>query len=342
MQSTKRSSLARVSPAPETTWQQQYKESITEIETLCNELDLRPEQLPVSWAAWQQFPLRVPRSYVQRMHKSTPQDPLLLQVLPHAFEEQESIDFIADPVGDLKSIKSPGLLKKYHGRALLLATSRCAIHCRFCFRRHFPYSSQNPRTDVWRTALHEIARDTSIEEVILSGGDPLVLDERELGHLGRQIQAIPHVSRLRIHTRLPVVIPARINGEFLEWINSCDLSIVIVLHINHPQELDQGLLEKLRKLSSTRCCLLNQSVLLRNINDDPDTLITLSEKLFDGGVLPYYLHLLDKVQNAMHFDVDEAKACQIMKKMAASLPGYLVPRLVKEKPEEPGKTLVPF
>ena len=276
------------------------------------------------------------------MQKSTPHDPLLLQVLPHACEEHESIGFGTDPVGDLRSIKSPGLLKKYHGRALLLATSRCAVHCRFCFRRHFPYSSQNPRSDAWHTALNEIAGDSSINEVILSGGDPLVLSDRELAHLVGQLQSIPHVKRLRIHTRLPVVIPARINAELLDWMNSSGLKIVTVLHINHPQELDRRLQEKLRELSNARCCLLNQSVLLRNINDHPDTLVTLSEKLFDSGVLPYYLHLLDKVQNAMHFDVGEAEARSIMKKTAARLPGYLVPRLVKEQAGQPFKTPIIF
>ena len=340
MHATERMSLSRVNPAPETTWQAQYRESITEIGTLCEALDLRPEQLPVSDAAARQFPLRAPKSYVGRMQKSTPQDPLLLQVLPHAFEEQEAIDFFADPVGDLKSIKSPGLLQKYHGRALLLATSRCAVHCRFCIRRHLPNASQNPRTDAGRTALGEIARDASIEEVILSGGDPLVLSDQELGSLGRRIQQIPHVRRLRIHTRLPVVIPARISTEFLDWVESCALSVVVVMHINHPQEIDHELRCKLRELSATRCCVLNQSVLLRNINDDADIQVALSKKLFDAAVLPYYLHLMDKVQNASHFDVEESRACSILKEMAARLPGYLVPRLVREKYGEPGKTPV--
>ncbi len=342
MQSISLSSLARVDSGPETNWQQQYKDSITEIETLCDALGLQPDQLPISTSANRQFPLRVPWSYVQRMQKSTPHDPLLLQVLPHAREEHESIDFGMDPVGDLKSIKSPGLLKKYHGRALLLATSRCAVHCRFCFRRHFPYSSQNPRNDAWHTALNAITDDTSINEVILSGGDPLVLRDKELAHLARQLQSIPHVKRLRIHTRLPVVIPARIDTELLEWMNNSSLKIVTVLHINHPQELDHGLQKKLRELSNAQGCLLNQSTLLRNINDHPDTLITLSEKLFESGVLPYYLHLLDKVQNAMHFDVGEAEACSIMKKVSARLPGYLVPRLVKEQSGQPCKTPIIF
>ncbi len=339
---SKRPSLARVPAASETIWQQQYRDSITNIGTLCKALDLQADQLSVSQAACRQFPLRVPWSYVERMQKSDPRDPLLLQVLPHALEEQESAGFGMDPVGDLSSVKSPGLLKKYHGRALLLATSRCAIHCRFCFRRHFPYALQNPRGDAWHSALNEIAGDPSIKEIILSGGDPLVLADREIAQLVDQLQAIPHVRRLRVHTRLPVVIPERINAELLDWIERCGLDIVVVVHVNHPRELDHGLREKLRVLSGARCHVLNQGVLLRDVNDDVDILVELSERLFDAGVLPYYLHLLDKVQGAMHFDVDEPAACAIMKEVAARLPGYLVPRLVREQAGEPGKTQVAF
>ena len=342
MQSVSSPSLARVQPGPESSWQQQYRDSITDIETLCEALDLSPNQLPTSISACRQFPLRVPWSYVKRMQKSTPNDPLLLQVLPHALEEQESAGFRMDAVGDLQSIKSPGLLQKYHGRALLLATGCCAIHCRFCFRRHFPYSTHNPRHDAWRTTLKAIADDPDIREVILSGGDPLVLSDPELADLATQLQAIPHVKRLRIHTRLPVAIPARINAGLLEWINGSELNIVTVVHVNHPQELDASLQEKLTELSCARGSLLNQSVLLRNINDRADVLASLSEKLFDSGVLPYYLHLPDKVQNTMHFDVGELEARGIMRALAARLPGYLVPRLVKEQPGRPGKTHVPF
>lgn len=339
---SKRPSLARVPAAPETAWQQQYRDSITNIEALCKALELQAGQLAVSREAGRQFPLRVPWSYVGRMRKSDPRDPLLLQVLPHALEEQESDGFGPDPLGELACVKSPGLLKKYHGRALLLATGRCAVHCRYCFRRHFPYALQNPRGDAWRTALDEIAGDPGIGEIILSGGDPLVLADREIAQLAGQLQAIPHVRRLRVHTRLPVVIPARINAEMLDWINRCGLDIVVVLHVNHPREIDRGLRERLRTLSGARCSVLNQSVLLRGVNDDAHTLVELSERLFEAGVLPYYLHLLDKVQGAMHFDVDEADACAIMKAVAARLPGYLVPRLVREQAGEPGKTPVAF
>ena len=340
MQSTTAQSLARVQSGPETNWQQQYRDSITCMETLCSALDLEPAELPASTAANRQFPLRVPWSYVQRMRRSDPNDPLLLQVLPHTLEENESKEYCMDAVGDLESALAPGLLKKYNGRALLLATSRCAVHCRFCFRRHFPYSSQNPRRDAWHEALRKIAEDSSIHEVILSGGDPLVLDDRELAGLDRQLQSIPHVRRLRIHTRLPVVIPARINSQLLEWISLSRLKTVVVVHVNHPQELDNRLQEKLSEFSQARCHLLNQSVLLQNVNDHPDTLVMLSEKLFDSGVLPYYLHLPDKVQNTMHFEVGESQARKIMGELAARLPGYLVPRLVKEQAGHPCKTPV--
>ncbi len=335
-------SLAREHPSSETVWQQQYKDSITSIDTLCNALDLQATQLPVSLFGNQQFPLRVPWSYVQRMQKSNPQDPLLLQVFPHAHEDNKIAGFSKDPVGDLSSIKSIGLLQKYHGRALLLATSRCAVHCRYCFRRHFPYSSQNPRHDAWQSAIHELTGDASLKEVILSGGDPLVLHETELAKLISQLEAIPHIERLRIHTRLPVVIPSRINHDLIELINNIKLKVVIVLHINHAQEINNQLQNKLQELSNTRCTLLNQSVLLRNVNDTSDTLIRLSEALFQANVLPYYLHILDKVQGAEHFDVNEPQARKIMREVASRLPGYLVPRLVKEESGYASKTLIHF
>lgn len=338
MKPTTAQSLARVQSGPETNWQQQYRDSITCLETLCSALHLDPAELPVSTAADRQFPLRVPWNYVRRIQRSDPNDPLLLQVLPHAQEENESEDFRMDAVGDLESVLAPGLLKKYNGRVLLLATSRCAVHCRFCFRRHFPYSSQNPRRDAWLGALRKIAQDSTIREVILSGGDPLVLDDGELAELVRQLESIPHVMRLRIHTRLPVVIPARINSRLIEWVNRSRLKTVLAVHVNHPREIDSELQEKLTELSHARCHLLNQSVLLRNINDHPDTLARLSEKLFDSGVLPYYLHLPDKVQNTMHFEVREDQARKIMDELSARLPGYLVPKLVKEQPGHPCKT----
>ncbi len=323
-------------------WQLEYKSSITNIDQLCQILGLKTEQLPTSSQANEQFKLRVPRSYVERMQRENPNDPLLLQVLPSAYEDNTINGYIKDPVGDLKSIKSPGLLQKYNGRALLLATSRCAIHCRYCFRRHFPYSTQNPRIDSWSSAIQELQQDQSISEVILSGGDPLVLDDHELEKLIKKLEPIAHIKRLRIHTRLPVVIPNRINDELLKWVGETRMKVIMVLHINHANEINKEIHNKLKKLTETDCVLLNQSVLLKNINDRASSLINLSESLFESGVLPYYLHLLDKVEGAAHFDVSETDAREIMREITKHLPGYLVPRLVKEIASEQSKSLINY
>ena len=335
-------SLAREYPGSEISWQKQYKDSITDIGVLCDALDLTIDQLPFSHFAHQQFRLRVPWSYVKRMRKSDPNDPLLLQVLPHTDEKNEIPGYSKDPVGDLSSVKTPGLLKKYKGRALLIATSRCAVHCRYCFRRHFPYPSQNSNNDAWKDAIHILMQDTTINEVILSGGDPLVLQEHILTKLVRQLESIPHIKRLRIHTRLPIVIPARINTDLINLIRDIKLQVVLVLHINHAQEFNPELQSRLRDLATARCTLLNQSVLLKNINDNCKSLVSLSESLFQAGVLPYYLHLLDKVQGAAHFEVCESQARSIMREITAILPGYLVPKLVKEQTGLNSKTLVAF
>jgi EF-P beta-lysylation protein EpmB len=323
-------------------WQLEYKSSITNIDQLCQTLGLKTEQLPISSQANKQFKLRVPKSYVERMQRENPNDPLLLQVLPSSHEENSVNGYIKDPVGDLKSIKSPGLLQKYNGRALLLATSRCAIHCRYCFRRHFPYSTQNPRSDSWSSAIQELEHDQNISEVILSGGDPLVLDDFELEKLIIKLESIKHIKRLRIHTRLPVVIPNRINDELLKWISRTRMKVIMVLHINHANEINMEMHKKLKKLKDSKCTLLNQSVLLKNINDQPSSLIKLSESLFNSGVLPYYLHLLDKVEGAAHFGVSETNACDIMREITKHLPGYLVPKLVKEVTSAQSKTLISY
>jgi EF-P beta-lysylation protein EpmB len=325
-----------------TSWQLEYKTSITNIDQLCQTLGLNIEQLPISNQANKQFQLRAPKSYVERMQKSNPRDPLLLQVLPTNNEDKYIEGYLKDPVGDLQSIKTPGLLKKYNSRALLLATSRCAIHCRYCFRRHFPYAAQNPRHDSWALALQELQSDQSITEVILSGGDPLVLDDSELVKLITKLESIQHIQRLRIHTRLPVVIPNRINDQLLNWINNSRLRVIMVLHINHAQEINSQLEKRLQNLAEINCTLLNQSVLLRNINDQSSSLIELSEALFNAGVLPYYLHLLDKVDGAAHFDVPEENARKLMQEICMYLPGYLVPKLVKEIQGEHSKSLISY
>ncbi len=323
-------------------WQAEYKNSICNLETLCNELDLDMDDLPVDRSCHQTFPLRVPHSYVKRMQKHNPTDPLLLQVLPNQLEQQEIPGFIKDPVGDLKSVKTSGLLKKYHGRALLLTSSRCAIHCRYCFRRHFPYSEQNPRQDSWTQAINELGKDHSINEIILSGGDPLMLSDQQLEKLVKKLETIQHITTLRIHTRLPVVIPNRISSSLLSWMKNTRLKLVMVLHINHAQEINHELQNKLNLLVELDCMLLNQSVLLRSVNADTKSLENLSKKLFSANIMPYYLHLLDKVAGAAHFDVPENEARLLMREVAKKLPGYLVPKLVKEIAGESSKRIIDF
>jgi EF-P beta-lysylation protein EpmB len=290
-------------------------------------------------ARWgdQAFALRVPRSYVAKMAKSDPADPLLRQVLPLGEERRPVPGFVADPVGDLQASTVPGLLQKYAGRALLVATGACAIHCRYCFRRHFPYADENPARSGWEEALDHLAADSSIHEVILSGGDPLLLDDGRLAGLSRRLDAIAHLRRLRIHTRLPVVLPERVDSELLEWLKSSRLKPILVIHANHANEFDADVYSALGELRRADVTLLNQTVLLAGVNDSVEALTELSEVLFDAGVLPYYLHLLDKVDGAAHFQVDEQRALALMAAIRTRLPGYLVPKLVREVAGEPFK-----
>jgi len=321
-------------------WQLEYKNSVTNTEDLLKRLAISSEKLSISSKAQLQFPIRVPESYVRRMQKSNPNDPLLLQVLPSVHEDKITPGFTNDPVGDLESIKTPGLLQKYNGRALVLATSLCAIHCRYCFRRHFPYSEQNARQNNWDQALQQLQKSTNISEVILSGGDPLMLDDTILAKFIKELELIPHIKRLRIHTRLPVVIPKRVENGLLSWLSTTRLQVIMVTHINHAQEINEDLKVSLLKLKRAKCTLLNQSVLLKNINDSASDIITLSEALFSAEVLPYYLHLLDKVEGAAHFEVDKQEASALMREVSKHLPGYLVPKLAQEQAGKHSKTLV--
>jgi EF-P beta-lysylation protein EpmB len=286
------------------------------------------------------FAFRVPKSFAARMRKGDPADPLLRQVLPVGEELAQWPGFVADPVGDLQSVAVPGLLHKYHGRALLIATGACAVNCRYCFRREFPYAEGHTSRNGEAEALAYIAADTSIKEVILSGGDPLVLDDERLAKLVVEIGAIAHVVRLRIHTRLPIVLPARINLRLLQTINSTRLKPVVVVHANHANEFDAEVGYALDSLRGAGAMLLNQSVLLRGVNDCVDALADLSEKLFTLGVQPYYLHLLDKARGTGHFDLAEADALAIYAGLRRRLPGYLVPKLVREVAGQPYKTLL--
>jgi EF-P beta-lysylation protein EpmB len=286
------------------------------------------------------FKLRVTKSFAKRMQYGDARDPLLLQVLPLGEEHQQTAGFSADPVGDLHAQKQPGLLHKYQGRVLLVATGSCAINCRYCFRREYPYSEASATQSQWQQSLEYIAADDSISEVILSGGDPLMLSDKRLDKLISHLEAIPHLKRLRVHSRLPVVLPSRITDGLVRRLSSSRLQAVMVIHSNHAQELDQEVGEAINKLKLAHITCLNQAVLLKNINNSLSALSDLSERLFEIGVLPYYLHLLDKVEGAAHFDVSESQAVHLMAQLQAQLPGYLVPKLVREIAGQPNKTSV--
>ena len=284
------------------------------------------------------FSLQVPHSYLQSINFADKNDPLLLQILPHKLESQKDENYKNDPVGDLKSRKTKGVIHKYHGRVLLIATGACAINCRYCFRRNFPYTENNASAKNWKHAIEYISAETSLHEVILSGGDPLMLSTSVLQKFTEQLVNLKHIKTLRIHTRMPVVSPERITTNFLNWLNEIELNKVIVIHSNHPNELTESHREVFSRIKNTNTHLLNQSVLLRKINDDAETLCELSHKLFDLGVLPYYLHQLDKVSGASHFQVSDNHAKLIYKEMMSQLPGYLVPKLVQEIAGKSNKT----
>jgi EF-P beta-lysylation protein EpmB len=323
-------------------WQFEMASAITSPWELVTELGLDPELISEAVAAGSAFRLRVPRSYLARIQRGNPQDPLLRQVLPIGAELADMADYTADPLGEREALRAPGLLQKYCGRALLITTSACAVHCRYCFRREFPYAQQTSDSSRWSEALDEIARDTSIEEVILSGGDPLSLSDSRLASLTDALQRIPHVRRLRVHTRQPVVLPSRVDAGLTQWLTRLRLPVVFVLHVNHPNEIDADVRSACARLRDSGVTLLNQTVLLQGVNDDPDVLAELSRHLFEAGVLPYYLHLLDRVRGAAHFDVPEERARLIAGQLAARLPGYLVPRLAREIYGAPAKvTLSP-
>ncbi|HFE32399.1 MAG TPA: EF-P beta-lysylation protein EpmB, partial [Gammaproteobacteria bacterium] len=283
---------------------------------------------------------RVPWAYVERMRHGDPNDPLLRQVLALRRERETPAGYGLDPVGDGPATRRPGLLQKYHGRALIITTGACPVHCRYCFRRHFPYGEARVGMDDWRDTLAPIAADTRINEVILSGGDPLSLDTPRLLALGEGLREIPHIRRLRIHSRMPVVLPARIDDELLAWLAGLPWPTVMVIHANHGNEIDAGVGRGLRRLQAAGTTLLNQSVLLGGVNDSVTALANLSEGLFEAGVLPYYLHLLDRVQGAAHFAVEDARARELVDRLRRQLPGYLVPRLVREQAGAPYKQLV--
>ena len=313
-----------------TSWQQLWREAITDPIELLSMLGLKSQADELLADADTGFAVRVPRGFVTRMRQGDPADPLLLQVLPGADELTRTPGYSNDAVGDLDARAATGLLHKYEGRALLIATGSCAINCRYCFRRHFPYALETAASGHWRTAIDYLASDNSISEVILSGGDPLSLSTPKLAELTDALAEITHVRRLRIHSRLPIVLPERVDAELCDWLQKLPMQKVLVLHANHGNEIDHSVVDACRKLSAAGVTLLNQSVLLKRINDTVDSLADLSERLFDCGALPYYLHQLDRVQGAAHFEVSDKLAIELIHGLRNQLPGYLVPRLVRE------------
>lgn len=324
-------------PAQPVRWQQLWREAIKDPLELLRVLGLSAHAADLLPAADTGFPLRVPRGFVARMRHGDPSDPLLRQVLPLAAELGEVPGFTRDAVGDIAARAANGVLHKYEGRALLIATGSCAVHCRYCFRRHFPYAEETAAANQWEQAVAHLRADDSIEEVILSGGDPLSLSTEKLAELTQALVAIPHVRRLRIHTRLPVVLPERVDADFLEWLDALPLQRVVVLHANHPNEIDASVAQACNSLRAAGATVLNQAVLLRGVNDEAGTLAALSERMFAAGVLPYYLHQLDRVAGAAHFEVDDARAMALLGTLRERLPGYLVPRLVREVAGAPHK-----
>lgn len=285
------------------------------------------------------FAQLVPRGFAGRMRKGDPGDPLLRQVLPLAREKETVPGFSADPLAEIE-VSHQGIVRKYAGRALVITTAACPVHCRYCFRRHFPYADQTAVRYEWRDTVASLAEDSRIAEVILSGGDPLTLSNRRLSLLIDQLDRIEHLDTLRIHTRFPVVLPERVDAGLLELLAATRLKTVLVMHCNHAQEIDEsvdGAIAKLRRVGMT---VLNQSVLLGGVNDDADTLVALSRRLFAAGALPYYLHELDRVAGAAHFEVETSRALELIDSIRNQLPGYLVPRLVRETPGTLSKTVL--
>ena len=318
-----------VAAKPLADWRQLWRDAVTDAAELLELVDLGylADQLPPADAGFQ---MRVTRSFVARMRRGDRQDPLLLQVLPQLVELDQVPGFVDDPVGDLDARAAHGVLHKYEGRALLIASGSCAVNCRYCFRRHFPYGAEMAAASQWQQALAHLRQDTSVNELILSGGDPLSLATHKLEELSHGLADIAHVKRLRIHSRLPVVLPERIDDAFLAWLNSLPQQKVVVLHANHANEFDASVDAACARMRAAGVTLLNQSVLLRGINDSADAISNLSERMFAAGVLPYYLHQLDRVQGAAHFEVNDARARALMDEVRARLPGYLVPKLVRE------------
>jgi EF-P beta-lysylation protein EpmB len=321
-------------------WQEAFKDAVRDPAELCRLLDLPMAIADAARAANQMFPLYAPRGFVARMRPGDPADPLLRQVLPVADELELVAGYVDDPVGDSAAIRQAGLLQKYHGRALLVATGACAVHCRYCFRRHFPYSQAPRSIHQWQPALEQIAEDSSLREIILSGGDPLALVDDSLAALVEQLAGIEHLRRLRIHTRYPIMIPERVTHALIRILRGSRLTPIMVLHVNHANELDAYVAAALARLAGAGIVLLNQAVLLAGVNDSLEAQVALCERLVDLRVTPYYLHQLDPVAGAAHFAVPVATGLELMRGMRTRLPGYAVPRYVQEVAGKANKTVL--
>ena len=321
-------------------WREELRRALRTSSQLLAAVGLAAEDLAHSEAAAEQFPVFAPWPFVRRMCYGDAADPLLRQVLPVSDELRPAIGFSNDPVGDDAGRLMPGLLQKYRGRALLITTGACAIHCRYCFRRHFPYSEAPKSPDDWQPAIDRIAADPSIDEVILSGGDPLTLVDDHLAELAGRLAHIKHLRRLRVHTRLPIMIPQRVTADLIDWLRGTRLTPIFVIHANHANEIDEEVADALSRLSDAGIPLLNQSVLLRGVNDSRQALIDLSRRLVDLRVMPYYLHQLDKVAGAAHFEVPIERGMQLVDHLRRALPGYAVPRYVQEVAGEKHKRVL--
>lgn len=318
-------------------WKSVMRQAVRSAEELFSELDLDPADLPSAVRAAGDFPVVVPRPYLNRIERGNPQDPLLLQVLPAAEELLPAPGFVADPLEESRFSPAPGMLQKYSGRALLVLTGTCAVHCRYCFRRSFPYDERPRNWSDWEPALQRIEEESTLREVLLSGGDPLSLVDETLERFFARLDAIEHLERIRLHTRLPIVVPQRVTERLLSLLRSMRARPIVVVHANHPRELDDETLEALSRLRKTGAIVLNQSVLLRGVNDDADVLAALSERLLQAGALPYYLHQMDRVAGAAHFEVSIERGKELHRELLARLPGYAVPRYVRETPGEASK-----
>jgi L-lysine 2,3-aminomutase len=319
-------------------WRRDLAEAFRDPAELGRFLGLHPAITSEAAASTAGFPLLVPRGFAARMQPGDPLDPLLLQVVPRSAETRAVAGYEADPLAEAAFLTAPGLVHKYDGRALVLVTGGCAVNCRYCFRREFPYGESGATRRGIDLALAAVAADDSLTEVILSGGDPLLADDDDLAAIVERLDAIAHLRRLRIHSRLPVVLPSRIDDGLLAALGRSRLARVVVIHANHPAELDEAVAGAVRRLAGMPAVVLNQAVLLRGVNDSPAVLAALSERLVEIGVVPYYLHLLDRVRGAAHFEVSEEQACRLHRFLKETLPGYAVPRLVREIPGERAKT----